>query len=386
MNYNEGRAVCRETCTYGSVGAFWLSQEDPAGHPTTCAGRGCSSRLRCTLMGFERNYKIRIHYNQIYIQERLFYSYKTQTKSFAEKPNITHKMNPWFVTGLVDGEGCFRVSVTENKNLKHGWRVQLFFLILLHSRDEYLLKEIQASFSWLGSIIKNRKIKSILFQVQSIKDLKLLIEHFDKYPLITDKYFDYKLFKQAFELIEQREHLTFEGLCKIVAIKASVNWGLPEKLLTAFPDVVAVSRPKIQNKKIPSPYWLAGFISGEGCFMVIVQSSSTHHIGFQTILRFQITQHYRDKELMNNFINYLDCGYVCKDRKTIHFKVEKFSDIVNKIIPFLKKYPIKGVKLKDFDDWCRVAELMKEKKHLTQEGLVQIRKIKASMNKGRVVD
>lgn len=89
---------------------------------------------------------------------------------------------------------------------------------------------------------------------------------------------------------------------------------------------------------------------------------------------------------MNNFINYLDCGYVCKDRKTIHFKVEKFSDIVNKIIPFLKKYPIKGVKLKDFDDWCRVAELMKEKKHLTQEGLVQIRKIKASMNKGRVVD
>ena len=84
--------------------------------------------------------------------------------------------------------------------------------------------------------------------------------------------------------------------------------------------------------------------------MVIVQSSSTHHIGFQTILRFQITQHYRDKELMNNFINYLDCGYVCKDRKTIHFKVEKFSDIVNKIIPFLKKYPIKGVKLKDFDD------------------------------------
>ena len=229
-------------------------------------------------MGFERNYNIRIHYNQIYIQERLFYSYKTQTKSFVEKPNLTHKMNPWFVTGLVDGEGCFRVSVTENKNLKHGWRVQLFFLILLHSRDEYLLKEIQASFSWLGSIIKNRKIKSILFQVQSIKDLKLLIEHFDKYPLITDKYFDYKLFKQAFELIERREHLTFEGLCKIVAIKASVNWGLPEKLLTAFADVVAVSRPKIQNKKIPSPYWLAGFISGEpwmfhGDSPIIINSS-----------------------------------------------------------------------------------------------------------------
>ena len=32
----------------------------------------------------------------------------------------------------------------------------------------------------------------------------------------------------------------------------------------------------------------------------------------------------------------------------------------------LKKYPILGVKALDFADFCKVAELMQEKKHLTK--------------------
>jgi HJR/Mrr/RecB family endonuclease len=45
--------------------------------------------------------------------------------------------------------------------------------------------------------------------------------------------------------------------------------------------------------------------------------------------------------------------------------LEKFDDIVNKIIPFFKKHPIQGVKAKNFKDFCKVVVLMKEKKHLT---------------------
>ena len=56
---------------------------------------------------------------------------------------------------------------------------------------------------------------------------------------------------------------------------------------------------------------------------------------------------------------------------------------MKKIIPFYNKYPIIGVKSEDFLDWCNVAKLMKEKKHLTQSGIDLIRKIKAGMNTGR---
>ena len=70
------------------------------------------------------------------------------------------------------------------------------------------------------------KEKSILFRATSIKDLSVIIDHFEKYPFITDKWSDFRLFKLAFKLIERQEHLTKNGLYKIVAIKASMNRGL----------------------------------------------------------------------------------------------------------------------------------------------------------------
>ena len=63
----------------------------------------------------------------------------------------------------------------------------------------------------------------------------------------------------------------------------------------------------------------------------------------QVYLRFQLTQHVRDEELIKSLIEYLGCGTVHKDRNTFNFLVSKFSDIDDKIIPFFAKYPIHGV-------------------------------------------
>jgi hypothetical protein len=59
-----------------------------------------------------------------------------------------------------------------------------------------------------------------------------------KYSLLTQKLADYILYnsKQAFEIVKRKEHLTPEGLHKIVAIKASINNGLTETLKSAFPN------------------------------------------------------------------------------------------------------------------------------------------------------
>lgn len=64
--------------------------------------------------------------------------------------------------------------------------------------------------------------------------MEILIKHFDEYPLITQKLSDYLLFKQAFELIKCKIHLTQEGLEKLVNIRASMNKGLSEELKLAF--------------------------------------------------------------------------------------------------------------------------------------------------------
>ena len=90
-------------------------------------------------------------------------------------------------------------------------------------------------------------------------------------------------------------------------------------------------------------------------------------------MRFQLTQHIRDEQLMRSLVEYFDCGIITKRLEVFDYRVTKFNDIINKIIPFFKKYPIKGVKYKDFNDWCKAAELIKNKSHLIREGLEQIR-------------
>ena len=88
---------------------------------------------------------------------------------------------------------------------------------------------------------------------------------------------------------------------------------------------------------------------------------------------------------MNKFLEYFGCGRVNFSKEAVSFTVEKFSDLEMKIIPFFVKYTILSVKGQDFQDFVRAAELIKEKKHLTQPGFDQIRKIKDGMNKGRSV-
>jgi hypothetical protein len=72
--------------------------------------------------------------------------------------------------------------------------------------------------------------------------------------LITQKWSDFQLFKQALELVVRKEHLTVEGFKKRVSIRAVLNKGLSEDLKTAFPDVVPSIRPQVLNIIIPDPY------------------------------------------------------------------------------------------------------------------------------------
>lgn len=158
-----------------------------------------------------------------------------------------------------------------------------------------------------------------------------------------------------------------------MGIKASMNLGLSDQLKIAFPNVPYIDRPLVQNKKIQDPgasSWLAGFTSGEGCFMVRVINSSSYSLRVQVQLVFKLTQHSRDEQLIRSLVDYLGCGNIYVNGTVVDFKITKFSDLTNKIISFFQKYSIIGVKVLYFADFMKVAELMSDNKHLTIEGLV----------------
>ena len=87
---------------------------------------------------------------------------------------------------------------------------------------------------------------SLKYSVRSYNDMQIIIDHFDKFPLITNKLNDYKLFKLAYILIVQKEHLSLDGIKKLVSIKNSINLGLSPELKAHFPNI------KTQTKN----FWL----------------------------------------------------------------------------------------------------------------------------------
>jgi len=57
----------------------------------------------------------------------------------------------------------------------------------------------------------------------------------------------------VFEIIQRKEHLTLEGVKKIISIKAVFNNGLPEDLISLFPDIVPAIRPLVPSSIIMDP-------------------------------------------------------------------------------------------------------------------------------------
>jgi hypothetical protein len=323
-----------------------------------------------------------------------------------------------WIAGFVDAEGCFRISIIKNKNYKDNpWlsslyditknnkplktiplSVRLYFQIGLHLKDKSILELIKSELG-VGKIYSSR-VDSVELQVSSFKDTGAIINFFEKYPLITQKWTDYMLFKEAYELMLNKEHLTIEGLLKLVNIKAappprsagggaavtlrvtaSINRGLTDELKETFPQIDSkVNQRSLVDKDITGPEWISGFTSGEGSFQVRVSKSTSHSIGSQVQLRFQITQQNRDKKLMEKIQIYFNCGYLSERNDIVDFHVTKIDDMLNIIIPFFEKYPILGVKLENFKDFCEIAKLVKNKEHLTEEGLEKIKLIKSKMN------
>jgi len=197
---------------------------------------------------------------------------------------------------------------------------------------------------------------------------------------------DFELWSKIYHITSNKQHLSMEGLRRVVAIKANLNKGLSEELKTAFPNIIPVPKPEVTLNHIKDPNWFAGFASGEGSFLISIFKSKTL-TGYAVRLRFSLIQHSRDTQLMKSLVDYLGCGrYAVGPLGYNHgeFIVSNLSDITKIVIPFFfKKHSVKGNKSLDFSDFCKAAVMMENKDHLTSKGLDQIRSIKFGMNRGR---
>lgn len=310
-------------------------------------------------------------------------------KRFSTSSSIN--VNPGVWSGLIDGEGSFSIIVNKNKVRKlvacgaTHWRSQLKFQLGLHTKDLNVLCLLQQYLGGVGSIHLASTRDIVNYSIDSIKGFNNLINHLEKYPLLTQKAADFLLFKKAVELVNDKAHLTVEGLEKMVNIKASMNLGLSDVLKSEFPGYIPVERPVINYDNINlNLSWISGFISAEGNFDVRMPATGSKQ-GYRVQLRFRISQHSRDFILMQKIVEYLGSGKIYKyaGKSAVSLSIVDFKDITNIIIPLLNENPIIGIKLYDYLDWCKIHGLMLNRTHLTVEGINSIRKIKSGMNRGR---
>jgi len=162
--------------------------------------------------------------------------------------------------------------------------VQLYFSISLHEKDRKLLEQIKIYFGPGGGQIYKHGEKSIQYRVLSIKDMPVIISHFYLYPLMSKKSVTYKLFKLAFNLFINKEHLTMKGLEKIVAIKNSMNCGISPASFNSLSVTNTLLKldnsDLIEKKTFQILSGLLNLFKGEGCFYIQIQKSSTINTGY----------------------------------------------------------------------------------------------------------
>lgn len=136
---------------------------------------------------------------------------------------MDRKLHPWFITGIVEGEGSFCVSFNRRKRIKIGIETRPSFSITLNRRDIELIKSIRDFFG-CGGIRYLKGDRTYKYEVRSIKDLvKKIIPHFKKYPLMGAKSEDFWRFEKICRMIYANLHLNREYLKEIIDIAYGMN-------------------------------------------------------------------------------------------------------------------------------------------------------------------
>ena len=132
------------------------------------------------------------------------------------------KINPYWVSGFVDGEGTFYVGINKNNTMKSNFQVLPEFRIVQHEKDIKVLYALKNFFN-SGVVRLNHDTRQEL-RIRSLEHInKYVIPHFNKYELLTQKKFDFIKFKEVIKLMNENKHLEIDGIKKIITIASKMN-------------------------------------------------------------------------------------------------------------------------------------------------------------------
>ena len=137
-------------------------------------------------------------------------------------------------------------------------------------------------------------------------------------------------------------------------------------------------------------HYVAGFVDGEGSFHVAVQRNPTTRLKWLVVPEFHVSQNDDNQHVLALIRDVLGCGYLkpnhagsLRDRTCV-LVVRNHTDLVGKVIPFFRRYPLRTTKRADFDLFATIVAMIDGGRHRDLEGLAEIIVLAYSMNRGGV--
>jgi hypothetical protein len=274
------------------------------------------------------------------VNKRLFTSHQRLNEEHLNGNHINQDSFEQWLVGFTDGDGNFHIShqgtgISTKWTLGYKLTQSAYNLRILN----YIKKELK-----VGSITKDGT--KVQYSIRDRKVIEtILIPIFDKYPLLTTKYYDYVKLKKALAILNNISMTKEEKNSKLLAIKdtkpnkdyLSPAWNNANLPLT---DVDSINNVMTKS-------WLVGFIEAEGSFYLTNKTPTRIAHGFGLTQKLDkivlegigILLHIKNpvkyKEIYNHYI--LDTTN---------------SRAIENIIAFFKN-TMKGVKSLEYRIWAR---------------------------------
>jgi hypothetical protein len=149
-----------------------------------------------------------------------------------------------------------------------------------------------------------------------------------------------------------------------------------------------------QERLIEFRGWVVGFVDGEGCFSVgFVRQQrradrSGYRTGYQVTHEFVVTQGERSLACLHELREFFGVGQVIinnrydNHREHLHrYVVRRRADLLETVIPFFQRHPLRSSKREDFEKFVRCVELIVAGSNRTPAGLIEIAEIAQTMNR-----
>jgi hypothetical protein len=285
--------------------------------------------------------------NKFYIFNKFLFkkafSSETTCKILSSNKVIKNGTNinfyQWLV-GVTDGDGTFSFGLTK----KNTW--YLTFKITQSSYNLRLLYFIKSNLG-VGKVYvsKDNMAEYSLRDVNKI--INNIIPIFDNYSLLTSKYFNYNLFRQAAFILNNNSLSSLQKHKLLTDLKNTIRsdnyispaWNKINNLISSLEDANSVI-----NKS-----WLIGFTEAEGSFYIVKKDSKRFAHGFE------ITQKL-DKIVLEGIGKIF--GIKVYNKKTYFTVVTTNSPQIIKIISYYFN-TMKGMKSLEYRIWARSFNKLK---------------------------